>query len=242
MKFGHWVPLSKELVKYLPKDRPYTELEAAYSLQLDYDANNPITVAGYSALWRWSRNKVNLFLQRLGIFLLPQVEEKHLKNQKRHISIHKKDISQGKKAHIRLIDNRELQNQKDISSEKNGNKKDIHGITTIDTRNQKKNSNLKNPCPYDQILDLYHAILSDLPCVRNFSERRRKMLLARWNEKTRSESGLLSNTLEFWEAFFKYINHSDFLMGRKSDWQANFEWIVTKRNFNKIIEGVYNHG
>lgn len=95
-------------------------------------------------------------------------------------------------------------------------------------------------CPFNTILDLYHAILPELPRIRNFTERRRAILSARWNEKARSESGLISNTLEFWEAFFKYISQSDFLMGRKTEWRANFEWIITKRNFYKIIEGTYH--
>jgi hypothetical protein len=100
----------------------------------------------------------------------------------------------------------------------------------------------KNPCPFSQILDLYHTILAELPRVRKITNRREKMLLARWNEKAESESGLYSNTLEFWEAFFKFISCSDFLMGRKSEWRANFEWIITKNNFYKIIEGTYHSG
>lgn len=99
-----------------------------------------------------------------------------------------------------------------------------------------------NDCPCKQILDLYHLLLAELPSVRKFTEHRRVMLTARWDEKARSERGLYSNTLEFWEAFFKYISRSDFLMGRKVNWRANFEWIVTKKNFNKIIEGTYHSG
>ena len=99
---------------------------------------------------------------------------------------------------------------------------------------------VKCSCPFSQILDLYHSVLPELPPVQKFTERRRKILFARWNDKAKSKSGLLSNTLEFWEAFFKYISQSDFLMGRKKDWRANFEWIITKRNFYKIIEGVYH--
>lgn len=122
-----------------------------------------------------------------------------------------------------------------------------------DSRNINKNgfNNKKDSCPLEkkakvdycpckQILDLYHFLLAELPKVRKFTEERKKMLSARWYEKARSEGGLHSNTLEFWEAFFKYITRSDFLMGRKTDFRANFEWIITKRNFNKIIEGNYH--
>jgi hypothetical protein len=67
MKNGKWVPISKEFLKALPKDRAYTELEAAYCLQLDYDQNREVTVAGYSALWRWSRGKVLRFFKAMCI-------------------------------------------------------------------------------------------------------------------------------------------------------------------------------
>jgi len=119
---------------------------------------------------------------------------------------------------------------------------DSHNDRTNDHTIKRKKGLKKDKysCPYNQILDLYHEILAELPRVRNFTERRRAMLTARWNEKAKSQRGLYSNTLEFWEAFFKYISESDWLMGRKGDWKANFEWIITKQNFNKIIEGNYH--
>ncbi len=109
-------------------------------------------------------------------------------------------------------------------------------------KKERTNSCDKNPCPFDDILDLYHTILAELPRVQKLTERRQKILSARWNEKAKSERGLRSNTLEFWEGFFKYISQSDFLMGRKKDWRANFEWIITKKNFHNIIEGIYHSG
>lgn len=112
---------------------------------------------------------------------------------------------------------------------------------SCEKNDQKKSKGKKNGCcPFDNILDLYHSLLAELPRVRNFTEHRRSMLKARWNEKAKSQRGLYSNTLEFWKAFFKYISQSDFLMGRKKDWKANFEWIITKKNFYKIIEGNYH--
>jgi len=109
---------------------------------------------------------------------------------------------------------------------------------------KEKTSLVKDQCPYDSIMDLYHTILDELPQIRVFSDSRKGKLRARWNEKIKSKNGLYSNTLEFWEALFKYISESDFLMGRttKSNWKANFEWIVTKRNFIKIIEGNFHRG
>ena len=67
MKYGNWIPLSKALVEFLPKDRPYTKLEAAFSLQYDYDMHRTVTLRGYAILWGWSRSKVRKFLNDMGV-------------------------------------------------------------------------------------------------------------------------------------------------------------------------------
>lgn len=54
--------ISRYLAKFLPRDRPYTELEAMYSLQLDYWEGNDASVAGYAEAWTWSRTRVRTFL------------------------------------------------------------------------------------------------------------------------------------------------------------------------------------
>jgi hypothetical protein len=223
MKDGFWLPVSKGFTNHLPKDRAYTVLEAALSLQADYDGGKPVTVSGYSALWSWSRKKVRRFLNKMGATIIYPKNTKKTQNQRGQIRVQIRDRS----------------------SEKKGQKRDRYRPTTniLDTDpSNSRQKKAKNPCPCDQILDLYHSILAELPRVRKFTERRRNMLSARWNEKAKSERGLYSNTLEFWEAFFKYISRSDFLMGRKTDFRVNFEWIVTKKNFNKIIEGTYHSG
>ena len=115
MDNGNWIPLSQALVRHLPHDRPYSKVEAAYCLQLDYDRGNPVTTAGYAALWKWSRNKVSRFLKQLGIEIVYPETTKKRRNQKGHIAIHKRDINEIKKTHIRLIDNNKLPDHKDIS-------------------------------------------------------------------------------------------------------------------------------
>jgi hypothetical protein len=62
---GGWMGISRHLAKYLPRDRPYTELEAMYSLQLDYWENNDASVAGYAEVWMWSRTRVRTFLSNV---------------------------------------------------------------------------------------------------------------------------------------------------------------------------------
>ena len=132
MKNGNWIPISKNFINDLPKDRPYTKLEAAYCLQLDYDNNNKVTVSGYSDLWQWSRKKVYLFLDQMGIEITYPEITKKIKNQRGHIGLHKRDIKGTYKGHIRLIDFSTLQTEKNIKGTYKGHKGDIKGSTTID--------------------------------------------------------------------------------------------------------------
>jgi hypothetical protein len=146
--------------------------------------------------------------------------------------------------HYQTMDNYEFMNEghNEGTNEGTTNKQgSIKGINTPPLGSVQKKPK-KDDCPYSDILDLYHALLAELPRVRKLTDSRKRMLRARWNEKSKSEGGLRSNTIEFWESFFKYISRSDFLMGRKAEWRANFEWIITKRNFYKIIEGTYHRG
>lgn len=64
---GGWVPISKGMIAMLPRDRAYSELEAMYSLSVDYDNDSPVSVSGYASLWGWSRKRVGNFLEKHGI-------------------------------------------------------------------------------------------------------------------------------------------------------------------------------
>lgn len=59
--------MSKAFVKELPTDRPFSKVEAAFSLQVDFDKGNAVTVAGYAKRWNWSRKKVTTFLEEIGV-------------------------------------------------------------------------------------------------------------------------------------------------------------------------------
>jgi len=62
MDQGNWLALDKRLMYFLPKDRPYTIIEAMFSYTLDQDKNNNVSIIGYSRMWKWSRCKVRRFL------------------------------------------------------------------------------------------------------------------------------------------------------------------------------------
>ncbi len=95
-------------------------------------------------------------------------------------------------------------------------------------------------CPHQEIIDIYHRVLSECPKARKWTPRCQAQLRSRWREDKAHQ------TLEFWEKFFKFIRESKFLMGRtqpipgKQRFVVTLRWIVTSENFSKIIEGNYH--
>jgi len=80
MKDGNWIPLDKMLIKYLPKDRSYTVLEAYFSLRYDVEEGKNYTINGYAQLWGWDRKKVRTFVD--GMMSGKAVRLGHLKDTK----------------------------------------------------------------------------------------------------------------------------------------------------------------
>ena len=61
-----WVPIPRFLVSDLPSDRPYSRVEAAFSVALDRYEDRTVTLRAYARLWQWSPNRVSRFLDELG--------------------------------------------------------------------------------------------------------------------------------------------------------------------------------
>ena len=102
------------------------------------------------------------------------------------------------------------------------------------------------PCPHQQILDLYHELLPELPCMKVWNGTRQQHLAARWRERWKSKNySTQAEGLAYFRKLFEYIGREcDWLMGRipgRNDkpFFATLEWIVSPGNFAKIIEGNY---
>jgi len=99
-----------------------------------------------------------------------------------------------------------------------------------------------DPKLHEQILATYHEVLSELPAVRDWPERRRRKLEARIAERVKA--GKPADKPEYWRALFAQVQASDFLCGRKqgSDWRCpGLEWLLEPKNFTKVIEGAYRN-
>ena len=136
-----------------------------------------------------------------------------------------------------MIDNRGL-------GHTTGMKTDRKQVATIDNDKDNRKESEKHsskPCPYEQIMTLWHISLSNLPQPKSMTGPRKKHLAARWNSSMKSESGLSSNTVDFWKGLFDYIRKSEFLMGNNDrKWKPNFDWVIQENNFIKILEGNYH--
>lgn len=96
--------------------------------------------------------------------------------------------------------------------------------------------------PFQQIIDLYHEILPELPKCEILNAKRKGYIRQRWQDK---KHGL--HTINHWKNFFEFVSKSDFLMGKtppsgnRPPFRANLEWITNLNNYTKIYEDKY-HG
>ena len=87
--------------------------------------------------------------------------------------------------------------------------------------------------PYQKIIDLYHSLCPDMPCVIELTDIRKKQIKARWNSNEDYQCR------EFWEVFFTAVAKSDLLNGRVNSFRADLQWLTKHGNFIKVLEGKY---
>jgi hypothetical protein len=104
----------------------------------------------------------------------------------------------------------------------------------------KKDKNVKNVKNIDllqQIADEFTAKLPELGRVKVLSDKRKAHIKASIKQFKGTEFDF--EDLNTWSRLFDYISKSDFLMGRKSDFSASFDFVINKTNLIKITEGQY---
>jgi hypothetical protein len=96
------------------------------------------------------------------------------------------------------------------------------------------------PCPYAEILDLYHKILPMCPAVIKLTDARKASIRARWRAD--------GDNLKFWEDYFTAVSESRFLTGRTDPangrsrpFVADIDFLIKPSTLVKVQEGKY-HG
>ncbi len=221
MKNGNWIPISKAFMQHLPRNRAYSKVEAAFSIQCDYDASNPVTVAGYADLWQWSRKKVRTFFEALGVSLeYPECTLKK-QNQKGQIRVQIRDRNGTDKGQIRLIESRGLQVESNRRGTEEGQKGNRKGNTTRDP-NPNPDPNPTNNIPYGAIID--HLNRAANRSFKHTTELTRRNIKARWGEGFRLEEFItaIDNKVTQWKNDRKYSKY----LRPKTLFGPNFESYV----------------
>lgn len=104
-------------------------------------------------------------------------------------------------------------------------------------------------CRTQEIVDMYHTVLPELPRVKVMSDGRRKAIAKFWrwvmtSTKTdgtrRAETG--EQTLSWICTYFERARENDFLMGRGSKapghegWRCDLDFLLTDRGIKQVIE------
>lgn len=177
--------------------------------------------------------------------------ERELEKEKNNLalSLARKDLSEN----LSFSDVCPLQSENNLQ-ESEKSKKAYKGKTKVKDPPLGKGNGIP-PCPYEEIVDLYHEVLPELPAVRSLNEMRKKFVRGRWREVFVQRGvataflGKLPRTkgdgLLWFRKYFEHVRGSDFLMGRvsrknKDPWQATFEWLMRPTNFAKVVEGYYH--
>jgi hypothetical protein len=108
MENGKWIPVCKNLVTKLPKGRPYSEVEAIYSLTVDYDNRRSVSVAGLAKLWCWNRKRVSTFLKKIGVEIMYPKCTLKIQNQRGQIGVQIRPSEGADRSQIRFINSRQL--------------------------------------------------------------------------------------------------------------------------------------
>jgi hypothetical protein len=104
-------------------------------------------------------------------------------------------------------------------------------------------------CPVDQVVELYHEVLPELPRCRLMPDARRKAISRRWrwvltshkaDGTRRAESAKAA--LGWFRLYFEQARGSDFLMGRTTrsagheGWQCDLDFLMGDKGLKTVVE------
>lgn len=126
-----------------------------------------------------------------------------------------------------------------VSPEMSSEKKDnVRQEIELDIRDRDKNLEKdldlekESRTTYQLITDMFNDTCVSLPRCTRLSEARKKAIKARLN----------IYKVEDFKKLFEMAEKSDFLKGAsKTNWRANFDWLIADTNMAKTLDGNYNN-
>ncbi len=103
-------------------------------------------------------------------------------------------------------------------------------------------------CPHQELVQAYHEALPTLPKCEVLNDHRKGLMRQRWREVCSDLKLGRADAIEWWRGYFAQVAGSSFLTGRAPPgrdgrtFRADLEWLVSPRNFAKVVEGRYSGG
>jgi hypothetical protein len=210
-----WLKIPANLSDSLPKNRPYTALEAAYSVGLDMVLQKKGTLRGYASLWGWNHHKVKNFLNELGLL------DKVIKNNQ--INFPKGSQNFPNEALKNSMLGNVISQTKPKSSAK----------STRTIEDKEREIDICQSDPVNILLEAWNkiAVNASLRPVRKLTNERR----------INCQKRLKEHSVETWLEIIHKIPTMPFLCGQGRDgWKVDFDWITERESpAIKILEGAY---
>jgi len=122
-----------------------------------------------------------------------------------------------------------------------GHPPDIQDITLHNKTRQDKTEHKSKSDRVQELVDLYHEILPELPIVQKLDSKQPRYRAALARLKEHPVEPPEHSDESWWETIFYRVKRAPHLMGKNDrGWTANFEWIMNPTNLQKIIEGNYD--
>ena len=112
---------------------------------------------------------------------------------------------------------------------------DNQRVTT--NKNDKNVNNVNNKDICQQVANEYNNILPELGKVKVLSDKRKAWIKASIKQMKATDHDF--SEIDTLSKFFNYVSKSEFLTGQKSEWSANFDFLIQKNNLLKVVEGSY---
>ena len=116
-----------------------------------------------------------------------------------------------------------------------GQAKGKQGATNKNDKNEKN----VNKDLYQLVVDEFNSKLSELGEVKVLSDKRKAWIKGSIKQMEKTDNDFTK--IETWIRYFDYVSAIDFLMGRKTDFTATFDFLVNKNNLLKVVEGNYDN-
>lgn len=104
-----------------------------FQIQIDFDENKAVSVAGYSAAWEWNRKTVTKFLEAVGVKIVYPENTKSKQNQRGTLAGTDHGTEKGQiEGQIKFIDINKLKEKRDRSRDRKGTDQMDTNIDPID--------------------------------------------------------------------------------------------------------------